>query len=148
MGRGAAPDAATGVRYTVFGCGNRDWAATYQAVPTLIDDALEARGATRVYPRGEGDAAATSTPPTAPGTPGCGTTWRRRSGCRPRWRPAAPAGPRLSITLTNRQVANPVILSYRGPARDGAGQPRADRARGHARAGARCATSRSRCPPA
>ena len=45
-----------GVRYTVFGCGNRDWAATYQAVPTRVDAALEARGATRVYPRGEGDA--------------------------------------------------------------------------------------------
>ena len=31
---------------------------------------------------------------------------------------AAPAGPRLAITLTNRQVTNPVIMSYRArPAR-------------------------------
>ena len=28
---------ATGVKYTVFGCGNRDWAATYQAVPMRVD---------------------------------------------------------------------------------------------------------------
>src|SRR4029079_14047817 len=51
-----AAASAKGVRYTVFGCGNRDWAATYQAVPTRIDAALEARGATRGDQRGEGDA--------------------------------------------------------------------------------------------
>jgi len=28
------------VEYSVFGCGNRDWAATYQAIPTLIDAQL------------------------------------------------------------------------------------------------------------
>ena len=44
-----------GVRYAVFGCGNRDWAGTYQAVPKLIDSRLEALGATRLYARGEGD---------------------------------------------------------------------------------------------
>ena len=31
--------------YTVFGCGNTEWAATYQAVPTLIDAQLAAHGA-------------------------------------------------------------------------------------------------------
>ena len=50
------PAALAGVRYTVFGCGNRDWAATYQAIPTLIDAELAAHGATRIHPRGEGDA--------------------------------------------------------------------------------------------
>ena len=45
-----------GVRYTVFGCGNRDWAATFQAVPRMIDERLAALGAQRVYARGEGDA--------------------------------------------------------------------------------------------
>jgi sulfite reductase alpha subunit-like flavoprotein len=30
-------DAFAGVEYSVFGCGNRDWAATYQAIPTMID---------------------------------------------------------------------------------------------------------------
>lgn len=48
--------ALQGVNYTVFGCGNRDWAATYQAVPNLIDTQLEAHGARRIYGRGEGDA--------------------------------------------------------------------------------------------
>lgn len=48
--------ACQGVRYTVFGCGNRDWAATYQAIPRLIDSKLAAAGATRLYPRGEADA--------------------------------------------------------------------------------------------
>jgi cytochrome P450/NADPH-cytochrome P450 reductase len=56
--RNADPGAVSlaGVRYTVFGCGNRDWAATFQAVPRLIDERLTALGAERVYPRGEGDA--------------------------------------------------------------------------------------------
>jgi cytochrome P450/NADPH-cytochrome P450 reductase len=51
-----APHAFDGVHYTVFGCGNRDWTATYQAIPVLIDAELAAHGATRVHPRGEGDA--------------------------------------------------------------------------------------------
>ena len=50
------PRALAGVRYAVFGCGNRDWAATFQAVPRLIDARLEAHGAQRLHPRGEGDA--------------------------------------------------------------------------------------------
>ena len=45
-----------GVRYAVFGCGNRQWARTYQAVPQRFDAALEAAGATRLRPRGETDA--------------------------------------------------------------------------------------------
>ncbi len=48
--------ALKGVRYTVFGCGNRDWASTYQAVPRRIDDLMAAKGAERVHARGEGDA--------------------------------------------------------------------------------------------
>jgi cytochrome P450/NADPH-cytochrome P450 reductase len=53
---GLATDALKNVKYAVFGCGNTDWAATYQAVPRLIDDRLAAYGAQRVYIRGEGDA--------------------------------------------------------------------------------------------
>ncbi|MGH3146013.1 MAG: cytochrome P450, partial [Rubrobacter sp.] len=49
-------DALSGVNYTVFGCGDRDWAATYQRVPKMIDSEMEAHGAKRVYGRGEGDA--------------------------------------------------------------------------------------------
>ncbi len=42
--------------YAVFGCGNSDWAATYQSVPRFIDERLTAHGARAIYPRGEGDA--------------------------------------------------------------------------------------------
>ena len=49
-------DALRDVKYTVFGCGDRDWAATYQRVPKLIDTQMAAHGAQRIYQRGEGDA--------------------------------------------------------------------------------------------
>lgn len=52
----AGPDFAKGVTYSVFGCGNRDWASTFQTVPREIDDKLAALGATRFLARGEGDA--------------------------------------------------------------------------------------------
>jgi cytochrome P450 / NADPH-cytochrome P450 reductase len=55
--RGNLPkDAFAKVRYAVFGCGNSDWTATYQAIPRLIDERLAAHGAQSVYVRGEGDA--------------------------------------------------------------------------------------------
>ena len=49
-------DALAGVTYAVFGCGNRDWATTFQAVPRLIDERLAQFGAKRFYSHGEGDA--------------------------------------------------------------------------------------------
>ena len=49
-------DAFAKIRYAVFGCGNSDWTATYQAIPRLIDERLAAHGAQSVYVRGEGDA--------------------------------------------------------------------------------------------
>ena len=49
-------DAFAKVRYAVFGCGNSDWAATYQSVPRGIDEKLAAHGARSVFTRGEGDA--------------------------------------------------------------------------------------------
>jgi len=48
--------ALKGVRFAVFGCGNRQWARTYQFVPKRIDAAFEAAGATRLRERGEADA--------------------------------------------------------------------------------------------
>ncbi|CAG7607854.1 Bifunctional cytochrome P450/NADPH--P450 reductase 1 [Paenibacillus solanacearum] len=45
-----------GVHYSVFGCGDRNWAATYQEVPRLIDEKLAEKGATRFSKRGEADA--------------------------------------------------------------------------------------------
>ncbi|KAJ7601926.1 fatty acid hydroxylase [Mycena polygramma] len=44
----------TGVRFAVFGCGNSDWATTFQAIPTLCDELFEKNGATRMIPRGSG----------------------------------------------------------------------------------------------
>ncbi|RSS78660.1 cytochrome P450 [Streptomyces sp. WAC06614] len=48
--------ALAGVRYAVLGVGDRNWAATYQRVPTLIDDRLSGAGAERLLPRAEADA--------------------------------------------------------------------------------------------
>lgn len=50
------PGELNGVRYSVFGCGDHNWASTYQHVPRFIDDQLKAKGATRVAIRGEADA--------------------------------------------------------------------------------------------
>ena len=46
----------TEVTFAVFGCGNHDWALTYQRIPTLCDDTLAQCGAKRIVARGEGDA--------------------------------------------------------------------------------------------
>lgn len=56
LGGDLPKDAFAKVRYLVFGCGNSDWAATYQSIPRLIDEQLKAHGARSVYARGEGDA--------------------------------------------------------------------------------------------
>lgn len=53
---GAGSKTAQGVSYMVFGCGSRDWAATYQSVPRRIDEAMQAAGAKRLSERGEADA--------------------------------------------------------------------------------------------
>ncbi|MGY1738585.1 bifunctional cytochrome P450/NADPH--P450 reductase [Geodermatophilus sp. SYSU D00684] len=114
--RTADAGAAADVSFAVFGCGDTGWASTYQAVPTLLDAQLEAHGGRRVHDRGAGDAAGDfdaayrgwhgdlwSDVATALDLPaGVAAT--------------APAGPRLSITLTNRQVTNPVVVSYRARA--------------------------------
>ena len=52
----SAAAALAGARYAVFGCGNRDWASTYQVVPRIVDERLETLGAYRFLERGEGDA--------------------------------------------------------------------------------------------
>jgi len=56
LGGDLPKDAFAKVRYAVFGCGNSDWAATYQSVPRMIDEQLAAHGGRSVYARGEGDA--------------------------------------------------------------------------------------------
>jgi cytochrome P450 / NADPH-cytochrome P450 reductase len=56
LGDGLPKDAFCKLRYAVFGCGNSDWAATYQSVPRFIDEQLAGHGGRGVYARGEGDA--------------------------------------------------------------------------------------------
>jgi cytochrome P450 / NADPH-cytochrome P450 reductase len=56
LGGDLRKDAFSRLRYAVFGCGNSDWAATYQAVPRFIDEKLAAHGGHGVFTRGEGDA--------------------------------------------------------------------------------------------
>ncbi|MCC3767412.1 bifunctional cytochrome P450/NADPH--P450 reductase [Streptomyces sp. UNOC14_S4] len=51
-----APGSLAGVRYAVLGVGDRNWAATYQRVPSLIDERLAAAGATALLERGSADA--------------------------------------------------------------------------------------------
>lgn len=53
---GMDPDSMRGLSYALFGCGNRQWARTYQAVPKRIDSAMQRGGATRIGERGEADA--------------------------------------------------------------------------------------------
>ena len=45
-----------GVKFAVFGCGNRDWQSTFQRIPRLCDTYLSEHGAERLIPRGEADA--------------------------------------------------------------------------------------------
>lgn len=56
-GLAEAPEgAADGAVFAVLGVGDRNWAATYQQVPTRIDDRLAALGGQRLLPRAEADA--------------------------------------------------------------------------------------------
>lgn len=47
-----------GAEYAVFGCGHKDWAATYQKIPTLLDETLSSKGAKVIVPRGGTNVAA------------------------------------------------------------------------------------------
>lgn len=107
------PDAAAGLRYAVFGCGSTDWASTYQAVPTLIDSQLAALGATRVHERGEGNAQADFDAQYSAWYAGLWPALTGALGLPAEVATSTGAGPRLAMTLTNRQTANPVVMSYR-----------------------------------
>ncbi|TQR46209.1 cytochrome P450 [Paenibacillus popilliae] len=50
------PGELEGVQYAVLGCGDRNWANTYQSVPKVIDEQLERAGGKRLVQRGEADA--------------------------------------------------------------------------------------------
>src|SRR6202023_2626582 len=55
LGSDLPKDAFANLRYVVFGCGNSDWAATYQSIPRMIDEQLAAHGGRRVCARGAGE---------------------------------------------------------------------------------------------
>jgi cytochrome P450/NADPH-cytochrome P450 reductase len=109
---GTAADACTGLRYAVFGCGNTDWAATYQVIPQLIDAGLETLGATRVYRRGEGNAAADFDGQYADWHAGLWQALAAALSLDEDEVAPATTGRRLTIELTNRQAANPVVRSF------------------------------------
>ncbi|WP_375493495.1 bifunctional cytochrome P450/NADPH--P450 reductase [uncultured Jatrophihabitans sp.] len=109
-----AADAAAGVAFAVFGCGNMDWASTYQAVPTLIDTQLARHGAQRAHPRGAGDARSDFD--------GQYHTWHVGLWSALAQQLDLPASaaevetttePRLQLSVVNRQATNPVVMSYR-----------------------------------
>ena len=110
---GTAADAGAGVAFTVFGCGDTAWASTYQRIPTLIDEWLAALGARRVHPRGAGDAEADFDGQYRAWHAGLWADLAAAFDLPATAVEPARSGPRLSITLTNRQVTNPVIMSYR-----------------------------------
>jgi cytochrome P450/NADPH-cytochrome P450 reductase len=100
------------VEYTVFGCGNRDWATTYQAIPTLIDAQIEKHGAKRMYQRGEGDARGDFD---RDYRAWYGSLWQSVAAALDLPNSVAQAqttGPRFSVALVNKQAANPIITSY------------------------------------
>ncbi|WP_344364749.1 cytochrome P450 [Streptomyces gobitricini] len=54
--RKAGAGSVDGVPYAVLGVGDRNWAATYQRVPGLLDERLAELGGVRLLARGEADA--------------------------------------------------------------------------------------------
>ncbi|WP_034762320.1 bifunctional cytochrome P450/NADPH--P450 reductase [Rossellomorea vietnamensis] len=52
----SGPDDFEGVHYAVFGCGDHNWATTYQRIPNFIDEQLFEKGGHRIAEIGHGDA--------------------------------------------------------------------------------------------
>jgi len=108
-----ASDAGSGLAFTVFGCGNMDWASTYQAVPTLIDAQLEAHGAHRVHARGEGDARSDFDGQFSEWYMGLWSSLAESLALSTESTTVTAAEPRLRLTMENKQTTNPVVMSYR-----------------------------------
>jgi cytochrome P450/NADPH-cytochrome P450 reductase len=109
---GTATDAWDAVAYTVFGCGNTEWAATYQAVPEFLDSGLESHGARRVHRRGEGDARGDFDSAYRAWHDGLWSDLAAALDLSADIAEPDATEPRLSISVVNRQVTNPVIMSY------------------------------------
>jgi cytochrome P450 / NADPH-cytochrome P450 reductase len=105
-------NAFSGVQYSVFGCGNRDWAATYQAIPTLIDAQLEKHGAKKMYKRGEGDARGDFDSDYRAWYSGLWSSVSTALRLPDSIAQTQVKGPRVSVTFVNKQAANPIIRSF------------------------------------
>jgi cytochrome P450 / NADPH-cytochrome P450 reductase len=105
-------DAFAGVEYSVFGCGNRDWSATYQAIPTLIDAELEKHGAKRVYKRGEGDARGDFDRDYRTWYDELFPSLVKALDLPVATADAKTAGPRISVRFVSRLATSPMMRSY------------------------------------
>jgi cytochrome P450/NADPH-cytochrome P450 reductase len=105
-------DAFAGVRYAVFGCGNRDWAATYQAIPTLIDTELAAHGAQRIYRRGEGDARDSFDDQYRAWYSGLWQAVGQAFALNGQATDLSSGAPRLKIELINKRATSTMVASY------------------------------------
>ena len=105
-------DAFAGVEYSVFGCGNRDWSATYQAIPTLIDAELEKHGAKRIYKRGEGDARGDFDRDYRAWYGELFPSLAKALDLPAATAEAKTAGPRISVSFVNRLATSPIMRSY------------------------------------
>src|SRR6202012_2087610 len=93
-------------------CGNRDWAATYQAIPTLIDAQLEKHGATAMYRRGEGDARGDFDGDYRAWYGGLWSSVARALDLPDRAAQTQVTRARVTVTFVNKLAANPIIRSY------------------------------------
>jgi cytochrome P450/NADPH-cytochrome P450 reductase len=105
-------DAFAGVEYSVFGCGNRDWSATYQAIPTLIDAELEKHGGKRIYKRGEGDARGDFDRDYRAWYGELFPSLTQALDLPSATAVAKTGGPRISVSFVNRLAASPIMRSY------------------------------------
>jgi cytochrome P450/NADPH-cytochrome P450 reductase len=105
-------DAFAGVEYSVFGCGNRDWSATYQAIPTLIDAEFEKHGAKRIYKRGEGDARGDFDRDYRAWYGELFPSLAKELNLPAATAEAKLAGPRISVSFVNRLATSPIMRSY------------------------------------
>ena len=126
-------ESLAGVKYAVFGCGNRDWAATFQAIPRLLDERLAACGATRIVGLGEGDA--------REDFDGQFLKWYRpaRLAVANEFKLTAPivdeSKPLYKLEIVPGTQPSPFVDSFDATTDDGAGQPRTASQRRRARFG-------------
>jgi cytochrome P450 / NADPH-cytochrome P450 reductase len=105
-------DAFAGVEYSVFGCGNRDWSATYQAIPTLVDAELEKHGGKRIYTRGEGDARGDFDRDYRGWYGELFSSLAEALDLPAATAEAKMATPRISVSFVNRLATSPIMRSY------------------------------------